>query len=86
VLGVLAVNLENGAEESKMCNREVRVANMDERAKPAFALEDLESGKIAINPGWLQEVWGKLPGDESTEELLTALVNESGTLTGKVDL
>ena len=46
---------------------------MDQHAKPAFSLEDLESGKIAINPGWLKEVWGKWLGDESIEELLAAL-------------
>jgi hypothetical protein len=41
--------------------------------KPAFSLEDLESGKIALNPDWLKEIWGKWPGDESIEELLAAL-------------
>lgn len=46
---------------------------MDQQAKPAFSVEDLESGKIAINPGWLKEVWGKWPGDESIEGLLAAL-------------
>jgi hypothetical protein len=42
-------------------------------AKPAFSLEDFESGKIAPNPGWLKEVWGKWLGDESIEELLLTL-------------
>ena len=42
-------------------------------AKPAFSLEDFESGKIVSNPGWLKEVWDKWPGDESIEELLGAL-------------
>ena len=46
---------------------------MDQHAKPAFSLEDLESGKIAINPDWLKEIWGKWPGDECIEELLAAL-------------
>ena len=50
---------------------------MEEKAvseiKPAFSLEDFESGKIAPNPGWLNEVWGKWPGDESIEELLATL-------------
>jgi hypothetical protein len=41
--------------------------------KPAFSLEDFESGKIAPNPGWRKEVWGKWPGDETIEELLAAL-------------
>jgi len=44
-------------------------------AKPAFSLEDLESEKIAPNPGWLKEVWNKWPGDETIEELLAALDN-----------
>jgi hypothetical protein len=44
--------LENAAEESKMA-REARTAKME---KLAFSLEELESGKIAINPGWLKEV------------------------------
>ena len=50
---------------------------MDEKAvsemKPAFLLEDFESGSIAPNPGWLKEVWDKWPGDESIEELLATL-------------
>jgi hypothetical protein len=37
--------------------------------EPAFSLEDFESGKIAPNPGWLKEVWGKWPGDESIEAI-----------------
>jgi hypothetical protein len=41
--------------------------------KPAFSLEDFEAGKIAPNPGWLKEIWGKWPGDETIEELLAAL-------------
>ena len=61
-------------------------------AKPAFSLEDFESGKIAVDPGWLKEVWGKWPGDESIEELLAALkgcqglVERSGTPTRKKGL
>lgn len=46
-------------------------------AKPAFSLDDFESGKIAPNSGWLKEVWGKWPGDESIEELLAALDGDS---------
>ena len=42
-------------------------------AKPAFSLEDFESGKIVVNLGWLKEVWSEWPGDESIEELLAAL-------------
>jgi len=42
-------------------------------AKPAFSLEDFESGKIALSPGWLKEVWNKWPGDETIQELLAAL-------------
>ena len=52
------------------------MAQEEELAQPAnamFSLEDVESGKIVPNPGWLKEVWGKLPGDESIEELLVAL-------------
>ena len=40
---------------------------------PVFSLEDFEAGKIAPDPGWLKEIWGKWPGDESIEELLAAL-------------
>lgn len=39
----------------------------------AFSLEDFEPGEIAVTPGWLNEVWGKLPGGESIQELLEAL-------------
>lgn len=46
-------------------------------ARPAFSLDDFESGKIAPNPGWLKEVWAKWPGDESIEELLAALDGDS---------
>ena len=42
-------------------------------ATPAYSFEDFESGKIVPNPGWLKEVWGKWPGDETIEELLEAL-------------
>jgi len=50
------------------------VTDADSQAtKAAFSLEDFESGKIAVNPGWLKEVWGKRPGDESIEKLLAAL-------------
>ncbi len=44
--------------------------------KPAFQLEDLESGKCTPQQGWLKEIWGKWPGDEPIEELLAALNNE----------
>jgi len=37
--------------------------------EPAFSFEDFESGKIVPNPGWLKEVWGKWPGDESIEAI-----------------
>ena len=59
---------------------------MDQHAEPAFSLEDLESGKIAINSGWLKEVWRSWPGEESCEELLEALAERSGAPTGKVAL
>ena len=58
-------------------------------AMPAFSLEDFESGKIRPRRGWLKEVWGKWPGDESIEALLAALkgcqglVERSGTPTRK---
>ncbi len=42
-------------------------------AMPAFSLEDFESEKVKPRPGWLKEVWGKWPGDETIEELLEAL-------------
>jgi len=41
--------------------------------KPAFFLEDFESGRISVDSGWLKEVWNKWPGDETIEELLAAL-------------
>jgi len=44
--------------------------------KPAFQLEDLESGKVTPQHGWLKEVWVKWSGDESIEELLAALKND----------
>jgi hypothetical protein len=37
---------------------------------PVFSLEDFEAGKIAPNRGWLKEIWGKWPGDESIENCL----------------
>ena len=43
--------------------------------EPAFSFEDLELGKIAPNPGWLKEFWGRWPGDETIGELLAALDN-----------
>jgi hypothetical protein len=39
----------------------------------AFHLENLESGEVTPRQGWLKEVWGKWPGDESIQELLAAL-------------
>jgi len=45
--------------------------------KPAFSLEDFEAGVVSVNPGWLKEVWGKWPGDETSEELLAALDGDS---------
>ena len=48
---------------------------LESPAKPAFSLEDFESEKIVPNPGWLKEVWGKWPGDETIDELLAALDN-----------
>ena len=48
-------------------------AKVTNEMKPAFSLEDFESGKIVSNPGWLKEIWGKWPRDESIEELLAAL-------------
>jgi hypothetical protein len=29
------------------------------------------------NPGWLKEVWGKWPGEETIEELLASLDGDS---------
>jgi hypothetical protein len=71
------VNLESGVEESKMSEDARRVlARMEDtvrRENAAFPLEDFESGKIAVNPGWLKEVCSKWPGNESIEGLLAAL-------------
>jgi hypothetical protein len=44
---------------------------------PAFSLGDFESDRIALNPSWLKEIWGKWPGDESIEELLAVLDGDS---------
>ena len=44
--------------------------------KASFHLEDLESGKFTSQQGWLKDVWGKWPGDESIEELLAALKDD----------
>jgi hypothetical protein len=41
--------------------------------KPAFRLEELESGKYTPQQDWLKRVWGKWPGDETIDELLAAL-------------
>jgi hypothetical protein len=43
-----------------------------------FPWRTFESGKIAINPGWLKEIWGRWPGDETIEELLVALGGLNG--------
>ena len=48
-------------------------AKVTDEMIPAFSLEDFESGKIVVDSGWLNEVWGKWPGGESIEELLAAL-------------
>ena len=50
-----------------------RTEEIAQPTEPAFSLEDIETGKLALNPGWLKEIWGKWPGDESIEELLAAL-------------
>ena len=72
------VSLENGIEESRMSKNDARLVltraeDMGQGENAAFSLEDFESGKIAVNPDWLKDVWGKWPGDESIEELLAAL-------------
>jgi hypothetical protein len=36
------------------------------------------------NAGWLKDVWGKLPGDESIEELL-AMLEDDGENTKPTD-
>jgi hypothetical protein len=46
--------------------------------KPAVSLEDFESGRVSVNPGWLKEIWNKWPGDETIEELLAALKRTIG--------
>ena len=50
-----------------------KYAKVTNAMKPAFSLEDFESGKIVVDPRWLNKVEGKCPGDESIEELLAAL-------------
>ena len=54
-----------------------RIEKISQSSDPAFSPEDFESGKIAPNPGWLKEIWGKWPGDETIEELLAALDGDS---------
>jgi len=36
-------------------------------------MEDIDPGKIAINPAWLKEMGRKRPGDRPIEELLAML-------------
>jgi hypothetical protein len=47
--------------------------NLVQMGKPTVSLEDVESGPVSVDPGWLKEVWNKWPGDESIEELLALL-------------
>jgi hypothetical protein len=60
-----------------------RNEEITQSTEPAFSLEDFDSGKIAPNPGWLKEIWGKWPGDESIEELLAALDGSAGSSVSK---
>lgn len=46
---------------------EAGTTKMDQYAKPAFSVDDLESGRITINPDWLKEVWSKWPGGERVD-------------------
>ena len=46
--------------------------------KAALSLEDLEADVVSVNPGWLKQVWGKWPGDETIEELLAVLDEMDG--------
>jgi hypothetical protein len=48
-------------------------AKVTDLMKPVFSLDDFLSGKIGVDPGWLNEIWGKWPGGETVEELLAAL-------------
>jgi hypothetical protein len=71
-------SLENGTEGSKISELVVRWLlarneKITQPTEPAFSPEDFESGMIAPNPGWVKEVWGKWPGDETIEESLAAL-------------
>ena len=39
--------------------------------------------RLRLTPGWLKEIWGKWPSDESIEELLAVLDNiDKGDLRG----
>jgi hypothetical protein len=74
--------LENAIEEGKMPKKDARevlarAGDTAQRENPAFSLEDFESGKTAVNPDWVKEVWRKWPGGESIEELLAALDGHS---------
>lgn len=52
--------MENGVEERRMSKRKVvaRAENAAGSENGGFSLEEFESGKIAVNPDWLKEVWG----------------------------
>ena len=38
--------------------------------EPVFSLEDFESGKIAVDPGWLIESWGSVPEASQSKSCL----------------
>jgi len=56
----------------------VKDEELSQSENPTVSLDDLESGKIVLNPGWLKRIWGKWPGDESIEESLAALDSLDG--------
>ena len=50
-----------------------REVNLGERRETGSLPQRFAADLASVNPGWLKQVWGKWPGDESIEELLALL-------------
>ena len=60
------VNLENPPEESKIGKIGIgarwnvgKCEKLIQHEKPAFSVEDFDTGLVSVSPGWLNEVWKK---------------------------
>jgi len=53
-----------------------RVEGRDLSRRELLELGERGPEKVAPQHGWLKEIWGKWPGNESIEELLAALKTE----------